>query len=177
MKHTTEHEVWKDIEGYEGMYQASSLGRVRSLDRVAANGRQIKGVVLRPAPNSKGYLCVSLHNNGDGGRSHLVHRLVAEAFRPGHDKPHINHRNADKRDNQLTNLEWVTPLENARHARASGLIPLGEQNGRAKLRADDVLQIRALYSAGFRKEEIAEQFGISPIYVYQLAHRCCWKHL
>ena len=94
------NEKWKDIEGYEGAYQVSNLGRVRSLKF----GR-VK--VLRPEKCTCGYLCVNLYKNGK--RKHLsVHRLVADAFIHNDNifNTEVNHRNEDKTDNRVTNLEW-----------------------------------------------------------------------
>lgn len=116
-------EVWKDIPGFEGAYQVSDLGRVRSLDRsysqrnrwgLATNGRR-KGKVLSPARGTNGYISYQL---GSGVRR-LAHRLVATAFlgppSPGEE---VNHRNGIRDDNRLENLEWVTRGDNHRHSYA-----------------------------------------------------------
>ena len=94
------NEKWKDIDGYDGMYQVSDLGRVRS--RYSGEWR-----VLRPGTNSVGYSTVSLHNNKKQNTI-KVHRLVASAFIPNDDesKTQINHINEVKTDNRVTNLEW-----------------------------------------------------------------------
>ena len=112
---------WKKIEGYEGFYEVSSDGQVRSMDRVDSADRKLKGRTLkmRQAPN--GYLFVHLCINGiKAGKS--VHRLVAEAFHGDSDK-WVNHINGDKLDNRAENLEWMTPSENAQHAWDTGLQP------------------------------------------------------
>ena len=101
-----QHEIWKDIFGYDGMYQVSNLGRVRSL-------KFGKVRVLRPGTNSAGYLIVILCK--DGNRKYfLVHRLVAQAFIPNDDesKTQINHRNEDKAENKVSNLEWCSAKYN-----------------------------------------------------------------
>lgn len=117
-------EIWKDIKGYEGIYQVSSEGRVRSLDRVEDRGRNIKGKILKPSINPYGYCVVGLFKNGTQ-KKNMVHRLVAEAFIPNPDnKPEIDHINTIKIDNTVflnedgsvnydkTNLRWVTKKEN-----------------------------------------------------------------
>ena len=108
-------EVWRDIEGYEGRYQVSSMGRVKSLGRKDRFGRVIKERILEPAVTHNGYLRVGLHV--DGKRKMLrVHRLVCEAFHENPDnKSEVNHVNEDKTDNRACNLEWSTRTENCNH--------------------------------------------------------------
>lgn len=114
-------EVWKDIKGYEGLYQVSNLGNVRSLDRSVkrANGRlKKKGKLLKLTPNSSGYLRVLLKADGVG-KYWFVHRLVALHFvdNPRESKNNIvNHLDCNFLNNSVDNLEWTTPLGNARHA-------------------------------------------------------------
>lgn len=110
-----ENEVWKDIENYEGLYQVSNLGRVRSLDRKDAQGHRLKGKVLSSGLNSRGYLIVILYRDG-GTKNKTVHRLVASAFIPNPDNlPQINHRDEDKTNNAVSNLEWCSALYNMRY--------------------------------------------------------------
>ena len=108
-------EVWRDIEGYEGLYQVSNMGRVKSLGRKDRFGRVIKERILEPAVTHNGYLRVGLHV--DGKRKMLrVHRLVCEAFHENPDnKSEVNHVNEDKTDNRACNLEWSTRTENCNH--------------------------------------------------------------
>lgn len=107
--------MWRNIRGYEGLYQVSNLGRVRSLDRVVMttmNCRHYKSVILTPTYNDSGYLIVSLSKNGEI-TPHRVHRLVAEAFIPNLEgKPCIDHINGVRDDNRVENLRWCTKLEN-----------------------------------------------------------------
>ena len=103
-------EEWKDIEGYEGLYQVSSFGRIRSLDKtvICKNGREffMKGRIIRTRPNNRGYIMVGLHKNKNF-KLCLVHRLVAKAFIPNPDNlPQINHKNENKYYNHVSNLEW-----------------------------------------------------------------------
>lgn len=99
-------EVWRDIPGYEGKYQASSLGRIRG-----------PRTMHTPFQNHNGYLIATLHMGGTKVRTG-VHRLVALAFIPNPEsKPQINHINGDKTDNRPENLEWATCSENNLHRR------------------------------------------------------------
>ena len=108
-------EVWRDVKGYEGLYQVSNMGRVKSLGRKDRFGRVIKERILEPAVTHNGYLRVGLHV--DGKRKMLrVHRLVCEAFHENPDnKPEVNHINEAKTDNRACNLEWSTRTENCNH--------------------------------------------------------------
>jgi hypothetical protein len=105
-------EIWKDIQGYEGLYQVSNLGRVK----------RVSGKILKPENlNKKSYLRVRLYKNKIG-KHHLIHRIVAEAFVPNlRNAEEVNHKNGDKQDNKVTNLEWITHKENMQHAFKNGL--------------------------------------------------------
>ena len=118
-------EIWKPVVGYEGIYEVSSLGRVKSCERtiVRSNGREINfsDKIMKPSINHKGYEIIDLRNKGNrqGG---LVHRLVGKAFIENpYNKKQINHKNGIKTDNRVENLEWVTNQENIRHAYKSGI--------------------------------------------------------
>ena len=116
-------EIWKDIEGFEGLYQVSNLGRVRSLDRIAKRQRNgqsydipVNGKILGQRPIKKGYLRVAL-SKGYKQMSYLqVHRLVAVAFIPNPDNlPQVNHIDEDKTNNRVDNLEWCNNKYNSDH--------------------------------------------------------------
>ena len=109
-------EEWRDIEGYEGLYQVSNLGRVKSLNRFIYknNGtiQPLKGKICAMCPDNNNYIKVSLCKNGKYALK-LVHRLVAIAFIPNpENKPEIDHINTDRKDNRVENLRWCTHKEN-----------------------------------------------------------------
>lgn len=160
-------EVWKDIPDFEGFYQVSNIGRVRSLDRVVTfkdgSMRKYKGKVLKPSIGNSGYEQVRLCNDG-GCNTKSIHRLVLEAF-----KPHVNmidlqvnHIDGVKLNNHLTNLEWVTARDNILHAHDTGLTNImGERNPHAKLTNADVLEILKRLDTGELQRNIASDYGVS----------------
>ena len=119
------NQIWKPIHGYQGFYDVSDHGRVRSVDRVlnlrAGKTRKIKGKVLKPKCTRDGYIFVSLSKDGIC-KTAYIHRLVAEAFLPNPEGyPEVNHISGCKDCNSVTDLEWVTHQQNVQHAYDSGL--------------------------------------------------------
>ena len=119
-------ETWKPVQGYEGYYEVSDYGRVRRLDNLVATGikhseqRRVQGRVLKLHTKRNGYLTVDL-SKGSKVTTVSVHKLVANAFIPKKvGQTEVNHKNCNKADNRVVNLEWVTPRENKDHAKANG---------------------------------------------------------
>lgn len=165
-------EKWQPIVGYEGRYEISSLGRVKSLFRD-------KIMYLHKHP--LGYMQVRLHKK-DGGRTKYVHCLVAEAFigpRPA--RLEINHKNLNKADNRVGNLEYATSSRNKRHAIKKGVQfgrnMQGEQNANAKLVEDDVLVIRQRHANGETQVQLAKCFGVTRAMIGHIVNRRNWAHI
>lgn len=114
-------EIWKDVKGYEGRYQVSDLGRVKGIPRMAWSGRvfyKLKEKILKPGKNSEGYLVVVLCD-GKTTKTNKVHRLVAKAFIDNpNNNPVVNHKDSNKTNNCLENLEWCTHSENSMYVPA-----------------------------------------------------------
>lgn len=113
-------EIWIDIQKYEGLYQISNLGRVKSIPRLVGEGTRFKHIskerIIKSHPNKSGYLQVRLCKNGVMSASISIHRLVAIAFVPNPDNlPEVNHKDEDKLNNSPDNLEWCTKAYNTRY--------------------------------------------------------------
>ena len=109
-------EVWIDIKGYEGLYQISNYGRVKSLQRVTVDGKHIKEKLLKSGLNKPNYKFVILRKNGVS-YNNMIHRLVAEHFISNpNNLREVNHIDGNKHNNHISNLEWVSSSENRQHA-------------------------------------------------------------
>ncbi len=158
-------EIWKDIEGYEGYYQVSNMGRVKSLDRVVPHGRC--GTITRKEKilkhgNSKGYdmvvLCVE-HKR----KAITVHKLVAEAFiskKESHMQ--VNHIDGNPKNNVVSNLEWCTSQENTIHALKNNII-------KNKFSKKEILEIKHKYNEeNVTRKELAKQYSVNYSSIYRI---------
>ncbi len=160
-------EIWKDIKGYEGIYQVSNTGKVRSLDRKVWNYIK-KGRILKPHDNGHGYYNVSLSDGDKKSKHTYIHILVAEAFIPNpNNYTQVNHKDFNKANNAVDNLEWVSPQQNILHFRQSHLYKKVSQNKHRTLtnktldfiykNKDKVLEE---YDKGLSIVEVSKKLGI-----------------
>lgn len=127
-------EVWKDISGYEGIYQISNYGRIKSLSRFDTIGRRIQGKMLKVQTNADGYFKITLCHKSDK-KTFLVHRLVALHFIPNPFKlPEVNHKDVNVANNYAENLEWCDRLYNANYDNAH--LKTAEKNKKAVIQMD-----------------------------------------
>jgi hypothetical protein len=169
-------EIWKDIIGYEGLYQVSNKGRIKSFPKKGHKEDLILSLIL----TDKGYYRVGIRKDKNKIMFH-VHRLVGAAFIPNpENKPEINHIDGNPLNNCVENLEWCTRSENSIHSYKTGLqiSQKGEQHGRSKLKDWEVKQIREIYSCGgIKMKDIGLKFGISRQSVYRIVNNKGWKHI
>jgi DNA-binding XRE family transcriptional regulator len=182
-------EKWKPIVGFEGFYEVSDRGRVRSLDRICLHGRWggtrlWKGKMLALTPGKQtGYVNVCLSGGGKT-RSTSAHVLVAEAFIPNPSAlPVVNHKTPGKKaksDNRVGNLEWSTTSDNQllSYKHGTSLPTRGELQGGSKLTVGQVTKIRSLYAAKtYTQYELAEMFGVNQATISEIIHGKNWKHI
>jgi len=166
-------EIWKDIQGYEGRYQISNLGKVKSLSRYNSRSERIM------KSHTSDYTRVRLTITK--GKMFLVHRLVAIAFIPNpKNKPKINHKNGIKTDNRAENLEWVTQKENCMHASRMGLLkPMrGSDNRNSYLTEETILEIRSKYVPfKYTQRRLSIEYNIPFGTIQAITQRLIWKHI
>ena len=159
------NEEWKPIKGFE-KWQISNHGRVKSPNKI-----------LKPFFDQRKYYMVDL------GKTKRVHRLVAEHFIPNpQNKPQVNHKDGNKLNNHIDNLEWVTNQENMTHACKKGLYDKnkakGEINGNSKLKIETVKEIKRLLKEGkISQRQISIRIGVSPGAINQIKQGKTWAHV
>ena len=171
-------EEWRDILGYEGQYQVSNLGRVRSLDRVInhpVNGPMRRRGGIHRCGKSKGYLNVSLLRDGKT-RTFTVHRLVALAF-VGPPTEQIRHLDGDKYNNAATNLAWGTAAENSADREKHGNTARGERSGVATKTEAQVRLIKFMHEQGYGPTAIGRLIGLSKARVHEVTSGKVWRHV
>jgi hypothetical protein len=162
---------WKDIQGYEGLYQISSDGRVKSISPHTI--QQFGKFIIRKVHTEKsGYVLISLKKNNQS-RRFRIHQLVANAFIPNPLKlPQVNHKDGNKQNNYVNNLEWSTARNNLQHAIDTGLRKFykGEDHHCAKLTQKDADKIRKLYNSGMRVIDISRIYKMSAAPISMIVH-------
>ena len=173
-------ERWKAVVGFEGYYEVSDLGRVRSVGRRVHNAMgwySYPGKMLKASPIHS-YPRVTLTKGSSRRHYRFVHVLVLEAFvgpcPPGRETRHLNGRSCD---NSLTNLKWGTSVQNSKDQVRHGTVNKGQRNGRAKLSTGQVRQIRRFLRLGIYQRVIADWFGVDQSHISKLKSGENWAWL
>lgn len=184
-------EEWRDVIGWEGFYQISSTGRLRSVNRtvIRKNGTSqfFKSKICNQPLKSTGYPAARLSDAASGRRiMPPIHRLVAQAFIPNPlNLPEVNHKDGIKTNPTVENLEWVTSQQNRKHAWDIGLrnrshLPIhrGIEQKTAKLNDDAVRDIRLNYlKNGKPLTALAKKYGVEKKTIYNVLKNKTWKHV
>ena len=161
--------MWISVKNYEGLYEVSNLGRVRSFHR---NGEKILRNNIRP----DGRCSVQLYKDGSNSRL-FVHRLVAEAFLPNLEcKPEVNHKDLMSTNNRLDNLEWVTKQENQEHANLNEAQYRGQESHNTELTEKDVFEIYTRIDNRETLGSISKDYPIGYQGLYRIKRGMTWKH-
>lgn len=174
---------WKEITGYEGVYEVSDAGGIRSVDRTIyqeGHGyRKLKGTEVKSHDNGKGYKYVTLCKDGNK-KNYYVHILVAREFIGEYgESKQVDHIDFDRKNNCVSNLQIVTIRENVRRifAKGRGNPPRGERSGSAKVNRKQVLEIREKLKEGVSPRELAGIYGIHETTILHIKHNRIWRHL
>ena len=156
-------EIWKDIKDFEGMYQVSNFGRVRSVDRLDSIGRLHKGNIKAIRDNGHGYKVVQMYKDNKP-KIGYIHRLVATAFLENPDnKPEVHHIDSDRSNNKLENLQWVTSKENnnfPEHIKSMKKNPNWLKNSKSAMaKARDKAIVVNSYRTKFTRGDVSLEFS------------------
>jgi hypothetical protein len=170
-------EVWQPVRGYEGLYEVSDQGRVRSLPSQKWNGAawtKKPGCIRKTSIGAHGYPAVDLKHNGHR-KTFTVHTLVLTAFvGPRPTGQECRHLNGNRADSRLCNLAWGTPSENDQDRKRHGTFIQGEMHGNARLTEHDVRLIRSMRGT---QAAIAKRFAVSPSLVSMIKAGQRWAHV
>lgn len=171
-------EQWKPVVGFEGFYEVSDLGRLRSVPKCDSKGRHIRGKILKHPARFGGRYIRTLFRVHKVRSYRTLHHLVLEAFvGPRPIGMHGCHNDGDTNNNALSNLRWDSARNNQRDKIQHGTIARGERNGWAKLTEQDILLARQLYASGVGPTAVAERLGISRKHAQEIKRKDVWGWL
>lgn len=176
-----EGEIWKDIPGFEGLYQASNLGRIKSLERwyQSANLLKMPENIKKQKPNVGGYWYLHLCKNGKKWAT-SVHKLIALTFigpKP-YEKATVNHIDSNKLNNRAENLEYCSIKENIQHHRKNVNDYIGINHPMARLTEKDILDIREEYKTSkILQKDMAKRYNVSQVMISRIIKRKTWTHI
>jgi len=174
-------EEWKPVVGYEGIYEVSNMGRVRSLSRRAKTwfgSREVFSRIRKTFIHKNGYEYIVLSKKGKN-RTYRIHRLVAEAFCSNpNSREIVHHLNRKPDDNHASNLIWVNQMENIGFSVQSGTRAKGEGHGMAILTKQDVLEIRDKYiPRKYSYQKLGDEYGVDQSTIHLIVKRRKWNHI
>lgn len=163
-------EIWKDIKGYEGLYEVSNYGKVRRLT---------SGRMRTPVSNTYGYYNIYLCKNGKQKYFSAAYLVISTFVRERPDGYHINHIDFNRKNNYVENLEYLTPSENSKYSWKHGRLAkiTGENHRSNKLSIKDVIQIRKDKLSGQSTLFISKKFKVSNTNIKLICRRKIWKHV
>ena len=182
-ENNNEIEVWKPIEGYEGLYEVSSLGQIKRFYKGDFYTKGSYSKILKPCLDKKGYARISLYNSNHIRKDYKIHRLVALTFIPNpNNLPQVNHKNNIKNQNNVENLEWITNLNNMRHAWKNGFKNNNHLNGEkshfTKISEELVRKIKKDYIPyKFGPRRLSQKYKIKEGCICPIIYGETWKHV
>lgn len=173
-------EQWKYLN-FSDNYMISNLGRIKSITHTIVSNRgysyKLKGKILkdRITPNGYNQCCLRINKKY---KYYYIHRLVAEHFiKKINNNMEVNHKDGNKLNNNIKNLEILTSKENKYHAKINKLVASSENHGLTYLTNKDILKIRQLANSGFSNSEIAKKYKLTTKYIWAIVTRRTWKYI
>jgi len=176
--------IWKPVKSFEGYYEVSNTGLIKSLyrkDYYIRNGKKTyftrKEQLLSQSPGIDGYINVVLQKKKKR-YYYKIHQLILNTFSKDKKKTQINHKDGCKINNHINNLEYTTPKENMEHAIKNGLIKNAKGEQLSNLKNKDILDIRNLYNnQTLTQRKIAKKYNVSNNCIWHIVHNHTWRHI